>query len=208
MHYVRMFAEALRGSSNLIARELKKLANLRQLNTVAYAQTVNQKKQDSRAAKRKAAEDPVSLADKLIAEQLAHKKSNRAHRRKLSKLGSQIKKLRQDKRALKAENRRLKAAIACLKQGKHDIQLEGEVQNDVEHLFKECRKATVLQETMAKQDDANGTLKAFWQEQVERSLCENKRKKWNPVVLRFMLHLWEKMGEKNFRVLGDEKVRQ
>ena len=81
-----VFAEALRRSPNQIARELKKLAVLRQLDTVAYTQSVNQRKQATRALKRKAATNPVSVEDKLIAEQLAHKNSNRAHKRKISKL--------------------------------------------------------------------------------------------------------------------------
>ena len=51
-----------------------------------------------------------------------------------------------------------------------------------------------------------GTLKLFWKEQIERKSDPNKRKRWNPIVLRFMLHLWEKLGEKHFRVLEKEKV--
>ena len=91
-----VFAEHLRRSPNQIARELKKLAALRQLDTVAYTQSVNQRKQAARASKRKAAANPVSVVDQLIAEQLAHKKSNRSYKRKISKMAGQIKRLRKD----------------------------------------------------------------------------------------------------------------
>ena len=57
-----------------------------------------------------------------------------------------------------------------------------------------------------KENDPSGTLKAFWQEQLKRTNNPQKRQQWNPVVLRFMLHLWESMGETNFRLLGKEKV--
>ena len=29
----------------------------------------------------------------------------------------------------------------------------------------------------------------------------NKRKRWNPIVLRFLLSMWEDLGERNFRKL-------
>ena len=178
---------------------------MKQLDVTAYANSVNQKKQQTRATKRKAVADPVSVEDQLLAEQLAHKQSNRTHKRKLNKMAGQIKRLRKENRDIKQENRRLRQTIEKLKQGKHDIELEGEVQQDVEAVFNECRKSNILHDNLKKQDDS-GTLQAFWQEQEERTKCDIKRKKWNPVVLRFMLHLWEKMGEKNFRVLGTEKV--
>lgn len=44
------------------------------------------------------------------------------------------------------------------------------------------------------------------QVQRMRDPDKTKRKKWNPIVLRFMLELWEKMGEKNFRTLGEQKI--
>ena len=156
-----VFAEAVRRSPNQIARELKRLAALRQLDTVAYTQSVNQRKAAARAAKRKAATNPVSVEDLLLAEQIAHKKSNRAHKRKIGRMARQIKRLRKENRDVKTENRRLKATIASLKEGKHDIELEGEVQGDVEAVFHECRKAKILSESLEKQDDANGTLQAF-----------------------------------------------
>lgn len=68
------FTEQLHRSPNQIARELEKLVTLHQLNTVTYAQTVNQKKQVARAAKHKAAANPVSAEDKLLSDQLIHKK--------------------------------------------------------------------------------------------------------------------------------------
>ena len=34
----------------------------------------------------------------------------------------------------------------------------------------------------------------------------HKRTQWNPIVLRFMMHLWERLGEKNCRFLEKEKV--
>ena len=111
---------------------------------------------------------------------------------------------------MKTENRdlkrKLKEALARLKAGDHDIELDGQVQEDATEVLHECRKSPILEHALKKQDES-GVLASFWHEQVARSESTNKRKKWNPVVLRFMLHLWEKMGEKNFRVLGDEKVR-
>ena len=204
--FVYVCIEHLRNSLNLVARELKKLSKLRQLDTDAYAASINQKKQATRVAKRKVVTNPVTVEDALLAEQQAHKNSNRSHKRKISRMARQIKRLRKENRTIKTENRRLKMTISQLKEGKHDIVLEGDVQTDVEEVFNECCKTKILQDVLTKQDDDNGTLQAFWQEQVERTKCEKKRKKWNPVVLRFMLDLWEKMGEKNFRVLGTEKV--
>ena len=203
-------AEPLRRNPEHIARYLRKLARLRQLDTEAYRDSVQKKRS---AAKRAAPKPPVSFQEKFEEEKRAHKLSNRAHKRKISKLCKQVKRLRKTSRALKtevrdlkAENRRLKATIAELENGDHDIELDGEVQEDMMSVLKECRTTPILQEELTKQD-ASGTLHAFWQEQVERSLkpCD-KRKRWNPIVMQFCLHLWEKMGEKNFRILADEKV--
>ena len=76
----------------------------------------------------------------------------------------------------------------------------------MERLMHECRQSPILEEKLNDQDDETGTLKIFWQEQLARASDANKRRRWNPIVLRFMLHLWEQMGEKSFRVLEDENV--
>ena len=47
---------------------------------------------------------------------------------------------------------------------------------------------------------------AFHFEQMARLQNKNRRMQWNPIVLRFMLHLWSKLGEKNVRMLEREKV--
>ena len=74
-------------------------------------------------------------------------------------------------------------------------------------LMSRCIESPILAKSLSSQDDETGTLKNFWQEQVSRAEDANKRRRWNPIVLRFMLHLWEQMGEKSFRVLEDENVR-
>lgn len=76
----------------------------------------------------------------------------------------QINRLRKENHTLKTENRRLKAAIANLKQDRHDIELDSEVQKDVESVFHECHKSSILQSALKKQDDVNDTLQSFWQE--------------------------------------------
>lgn len=107
---------------------------------------------------------------------------------------------------LKKENKDLRRTIADLRAGQHDIQLEGVSQRDMEDVLCHCNKLPQLAEKLKEQDPTD-TLAAFWQEQVERSQATAPaRKRWNPIVLRFMLDLWEKMGEKNFRVLEKEKV--
>lgn len=42
--------------------------------------------------------------------------------------------------------------------------------------------------------------------QMARMQTKNRRLQWNPIVLRFMLHLWSKLGEKNVRMLEREQV--
>ena len=127
----------------------------------------------------------------------------------------------------------LKDTIEELKSGHHDIRLEGVSQEDMVTILQDCQSSPELQAQLH-EHDPSGTLAAFWKEQVssnshsnpnctptptpntdiinfvysqvERSQTTLKRKQWNPIVLRFMLHLWEKMGEKHFRLLEKEKV--
>ena len=167
---------------------------------------MSKRKQASRKSNKASRANPVSLTKQLEAEKFAHNQSNRAHKRKIGKLVKQVERLRKKCRGLQTENRKLKATIAKLKAGDHDIELGGQTQRDMADVFVECQKSPILQDTINKHDKT-GVLQQFWKEQVARSEASDKRKRWNPVVLRFMLHLWEKMGEKNFRVLGDEKVR-
>ena len=53
-----------------------------------------------------------------------------------------IKRLHKDKRSLQMENHSLKETITKLREGHHDIEIDGEVQNDVESVFRECRHVT------------------------------------------------------------------
>ena len=75
--------EPLRRNPEHIARYLRKLARLWQLNTEAYRDTVQKKRS---AAKRAAPKTPVSFQENFEAEKRAHKLSNRTHKRKISKL--------------------------------------------------------------------------------------------------------------------------
>ena len=109
---------------------------------------------------------------------------------------------------LKRENLELKRTIENLRSGDHDIKLSGDSQVDMMWLLNQCQKTLkdrVLKEQFQNQDPS-GTLELFWREQIERKSDPNKRKRWNPIVLRFMLHLWQKLGEKHFRILEEEKV--
>ena len=118
----------------------------------------------------------------------------------------QLESLRKKCRGLEDENIRLRRTIDELMKGRHDIILKGKSQEDTEGLMNECRKSTILQENLSSHDDEAGTLATFWREQLDRSSDTNKRRRWNPIVLRFMLHLWEQIGEKGFRALEDENV--
>ena len=91
----------------------------------------------------------------------------------------------------------------------------------------EMQKAPQLQSRM-QSADPTGTLELFWKEQVlyygfllvnhcgHHPLCpqaarlaeskSTKRKRWNPIVLRFLLELWEEIGEKHFRKLEDKNI--
>ena len=195
-------AEALRKSPALIVRELMKLVRTRQLDTIAYADSVKQKK-----VRRATPKPAVGLAQQLQAERAAHRMSNRKHKRKISRMTKQIESLRKKCRGLQDENKRLRQTIQELTKGRHDILLKGESQEDMMGLMQKCIESPILDKNLSSQDDETGTLKAFWQEQVSRVEDANKRRRWNPIVLRFMLHLWEQMGEKHFRVLEDENVR-
>ena len=174
------------------------------MDTETYIDSVNKKKVRRAAPKPTSQEE--SQADMLRAEKVAHKLSNRKNKRKICKMAKQIENLRKKCRGLQDENMRLKQTITELRQGQHDIILKGDSQEDMEVLMQTCRTSPILEEKMREQDDESGTLKTFWQEQVARQSDANKRRRWNPIVLRFMLHLWEQIGEKGFRVLGDENV--
>ena len=215
--------ESLRQSPERVARFLKSLAKVRQLDTVSYASSVA-----ARRKRRPKKDVPIALAP-------CCKALNRTAKRRISKLEKQCNRLRgankdlrsqvrvvsqthmhtlvcivctvacmQNKR-LQKENVALKRTIAELRSGDHDITLAGVSQSDMETILTDVSKDPTLGQHLS-QHDPSGTLKAFWEEQVARSQCGNKRKQWNPVVLRFMLHLWERMGEKKFRLLSDEKV--
>ena len=166
--------------------------------------SVNQKK--IRRADPSKTSQVESQANMLRAEKSAHKLSNRKNKRKICKLVKQVENLRKKCRVLQDENIRLKQTIDELSKGQHDIILKGHSQEDMVDLLQRCRTSPILEEKMREQDDESGTLKTFWREQVARQSDKNKRRRWNPIVLRFMLNLWEKIGEKGFRVLEDEKV--
>ena len=163
------------------------------------------KKRIRRAAPKPPAPD---LASQLKAEKAAHRLFNRKNKRKMGKLVNQVNKWRKKCRDLKDENKRLRETIEELRKGQHDIVLKGDSQDDMQDLMAVCRTSPILERNLAKQDDTSGTLTSFWQEQVSRCQDPNKRRRWNPIVLRFMLNLWQQMGEKNFRVLGEENVSE
>ena len=96
--------------------------------------------------------------------------------------------MRKKCRSLETENRNLKKTITKLKAGEHDIELDGQTQEDVTEVLHQCMKAPILNDLIKKQDDT-GALKAFWEEQVTRSAASTeKRKKWNPVGL--YVYIW------------------
>ena len=101
----------------------------------------------------------------------------------------------------------LEATIKELLAGGHDIELQGKSQKDAEDVMKVCISDPALSQKIS-EHDSTGVLQSFWKEQHDRMSHpdQTKRKKWNPIVLRFMFELWERMGEKHFRILGDEKV--
>ena len=105
--------------------------------------------------------------------------------------------------SLQTENDSLKQTIKQLQCGDHDIRLQGDSQNDMQTVMQFWNQQPRKLDEQLKKNDPSGTLKLFWQEQVKRSRSKNKREQWNPMVLRFMLHLWESMGERNFRLLAD-----
>ena len=201
LNLLHWFAEQLRNSPAKIVGELVKLSKMRQLDTETYADSVKKK-----CIRRAAPKAPGDLSQQLKAEQAAHKRSNRKHKRKICNLVKQVDKWRKKCRRLQDENKRLKVAIKELSQGRHDIILEGDSQQDMEDVMEICQKSPILEKNLTAQDDESGTLSHFWSEQVIRRADPNKRRRWNPVVLRFMLSLWEQMGEKGFRILEKENV--
>ena len=133
-------AEALRKSPALIVRELMKLARTRQLDTVAYADSVKQKK-----VRRAAPKPAVGLAQQLQAERAAHKLSNRKHKRKISRMTKQIENLRKKCRGLQDENKQLRWTIQELTKWRHDILMKGDSQEDMMGLMHECIESPILE---------------------------------------------------------------
>ena len=77
----------------------------------------------------------------------------------------------------------LSETVKELREGMFDITLEGGSQEDMIHLLQQCNDCPQLASAM-KLQDSTGTLDLFWKEQVERMSNVNKRKQWNPIVLR------------------------
>lgn len=221
-----------RGSPAKVAAFLKHLATLKQLDTAAYLDEVNKKKVRKSNPKPKVQQCLSRRAKKRIHKL---EKQNTRLRCDYKRLRVDNKKLRADNTDLRAavfsittchphtcflihtllsvqverlqtENDSLKETIKELHSGHHDIRLQGQSQTDMETVMHVWSKQPQQLDEQLQENDKSGTLKAFWQEQLKRTSSTNKREQWNPVVLRFMLHLWESMGEKNFRLLGDEKV--
>ena len=92
-------------------------------------------------------------------------------------------------RRLQKKIREQDQAINDLKQGEHDIELEGGSQDDMEDLFEKCNADPSLAANI-KANDSTGVLDLFWQEQRRRMSdpdgCKLKRKRWNPIVLRYI----------------------
>lgn len=176
-----------------VARVLLKLAKLRILDTQTYMQQVN-KRRGQRQQKHGVA---VTMA--------ALKGQNRRNKRKICNLLKQNNELRKKIKKLNAEVKSLKSTIKELLAGQHDLELKGKSQYDAETIMKECMTHPSLDDRI-KDHDPTGVLYSFWHEQLLRMDDPARRSKWNPIVLRFMLDLWENMGERNFRLLEKEGI--
>ena len=128
------------------------------------------------------------------------KGQNRRQKRKICNLLKQNNDLRKKVKRLNAEVKSLKNTIKELLSGRHDMELKGKSQSDAEDIMNACIQLPTL-EAQIKDNDPTGTLHAFWHEQLLRMDDPAKRSKWNPIVLRFILDLWENMGERKFRLL-------
>ena len=117
-----LFAADLRRSPLLIARELKKLTNLKQLNTRAYLESVNRKKVENKkkaacasasasaaSASASVTSNPVYVAAEKLANNLA-KKLERKFKKRAHKLQTQNNRLRA---ALKQERAEV-SEVLCL----------------------------------------------------------------------------------------------
>jgi hypothetical protein len=176
-----------------IARVLLQLATLRILDTQTHMAMVN-KRRGHRKRKIGAAVTMASL-----------KCVNRRQKRKICNLIKQNTDLRTKVAKLNQEVKSLKSTIKELLAGRHDMELKGKSQSDAEIIMNECVQHPSL-ESHIKENDPTGTLHAFWHEQLLRMDDPDRRSKWNPIVLRFMLDLWENMGERNFRLLEKEGI--
>ena len=173
-----------------VARLLLKWSRLRILDTVTHMQEVN---------KRRGARHNNDITMSVL------KTQNRRQKRKLCNLIRQNNELRKKVKKLNAEVKSLKNTIKELLAGRHDMQLKGQSQSDAEVIMNECKDHPSLEQHI-KDHDPTGTLHAFWQEQLLRMRDPARRSKWNPIVLRFILDLWENMGERKFRLLEKEGI--
>ena len=153
-----------------VARALKRLSAIKQLDTDAYTDAVNKKKIRKPAVPdpTKQEENPLKVSNRQL------KRLNRALKKRSRRQEKQINRLRTTCKRLKRENRDLKATIKKLQAGAHDIQLQGQSQSDMEWFFSKCDAEPQMQQQF-KEQDPSGTLEAFWREQAERSKSKNRR---------------------------------
>ena len=155
-----------------IVQELLNMSKLRILNTAAYADTVAKKK----------------TRTKGISAPMDYKTLCRKQKRKLCTQEKQLNRLRMQKRKLTKQVKDLKETVQQLLQGNFDITLAGGSQEDMETLLLKCNASEKLASEIQSQD-STGTLDLFWQEQLVRASNPVKRRQWNPIVLRYCVHV-------------------
>ena len=178
----------------MIARELMKLCRLRILDLVTYKQTVDVKKARTKLSK----EPQTNYKDECRKQKRRNStlsKQNNSLRKKAKMLKPILKRITE----LESENEQqkktiaeLKATIVHLREGKFDIELSGKSQEGMEVIMQQFSAVPELAAKMReemKTQDSTGTLSLFWTEQRKRLSIPNKRQRWNPIVLRYVLAL-------------------
>lgn len=212
-YFMLCIVESVRHLPKRIAQFLVKLAKHKQLNCAAHLKTVNAKRVRIKNAKVPPT-DYKALARKRGRQVSRYKQQNDVLRLKVlicfecmfflqyvnSLCSMQVKHqkaLVKQNKVLKDENIELRDKVAFLQQqldevretvkqlraGVYDMTLNGGSQEDMTRLLHQCNGLPQLAAEIKKQD-TTGTLDLFWKEQLERQNNVNKRKHWNPIVLR------------------------
>ena len=163
------------------------MCHLRIINTVAYAQSVDKKKVRTKGSK-------AQVSVRQLKRKLStYSKQNKVLRGKVSVRDIYVCIILHERcdfdaqvKQLQRQVRDLQATVRELKQGVHDIELEAGSQDDMVSLFDQCNTDPSLAANI-KANDSTGTLALFWQEQRQRMTdpAGCKRKRWNPIVLRY-----------------------